>query len=324
MKIICSFISALLFFIISLWGVFADVSIGIQTDWESYDISQLVELRIDIESDESLTGGLEIPWIDDFVVVGQSQRNSNTNLNGKQISRLSFILNLKGKKAWKYTLGPIQFGENIQSNSVDIEITGAEVFIGWQIDTPSSSASEQARDTQEEDTILLNNKILEEYDSKNKDSTLFDLHANSSLFPLHWRNTLFYILIMFGFYALFKWYLHISSKLKIAQDKLQKSVPKPIEYSDYQWLLSQIEKKYIDAPKNGFYWEIASVFRLYLDEKISPGLSSQTLREIRVNLRSYPTIFRLYESVYYPEYNTKTDSLTERQKLLNELQNELI
>jgi hypothetical protein len=52
--------------------------------------------------------------------------------------------------------------------------------------------------------------------------------------------------------------------------KIEKKVEKKKVIINYSKLLKEIEKKYIEEKKDIFYNKLSEVFRIFLDDKISP------------------------------------------------------
>lgn len=93
---------------------------------------------------------------------------------------------------------------------------------------------------------------------------------------------------------------------------------------DFQSLLQDIERNYLDTEKEVFYGKLWALMREYFDEKIENGLSAKTFWELRKKIKKYPSLTRIYEQIYFPEYNLETDTPQQRIQIIHTLKDELV
>jgi len=78
------------------------------------------------------------------------------------------------------------------------------------------------------------------------------------------------------------------------------------EKTDYNKLLNEIEKRYIDSDPEVFYSHISEIIRLILDEKEKKNISNMTFDEInRLNINI--KIKDLIKKIYFKEYAKDID-----------------
>lgn len=313
---------------------FAKINITINSDSTSIDISELVELRIDVIATENETiWEVQIAGIESFNVVWQSVSNSTRIMNGNSSENYTLILTLKANKAWEYEIGPVKVWE-ITSNIVNLEVTWAEVFIGWQQDVAawnvqiiwggevatSQDTNEKNQNKQEEEIQVSDEQLLTEYEASNSwTGEISGLMKNIKLSPIDVQKSAFAIIFLIVLFLAYK--LH--NIVKASAVWATKLAPVAPVRTDYYDLLDKIEEVYLKAEKNIFYTQLSNLLRRYLDEKVAPDLSSKTLAQVKSKLEKNTQLYKLYETIYYPEYNKEEDSPEQRLDILELLKQEL-
>jgi hypothetical protein len=337
-------IKYILCFILSAWifsysySVFASSSIRLNTDKNQVDIQDIVELRIDIElENQTESVQIEIPGIDDFMVLWQSESQSTTSINWVSSQNFVLVLTLKWRGSWTYELWPIRIWD-LESNIQTIEVTWEQVFIWWQIDTGQALTREKVEEKAQDFGQQLadefdkqleeerNKKIIDEYSSTEVPNEFRDIKKLTHISPIHIKNTLFFLILLGLWCICYKIYKHFMNWLK--EQEMTEVVTEKKEMiqkqTDFQSLLKDIEIHHLDTDKEVFYWKLGSLMREYFDEKIEKWLSSRTFWELRKQIKKYPSLTRVYEKIYFPEYNLEQDTERQRIELINILKDELV
>ncbi len=307
-------------------SAFAEVNITLNSDRSNIDISELVELRIDIIATENETiWNVEVAGIDDFNVVSQSVNNSTRILNGSSTENYTLILTLKASKSWEYQIGPIKVWE-ITSNTLALEVTWDELFIGWQQDVNVQNNNNTQDQNQPQSIIpetLSEEILLGAYDAYDEavswTGKISGLMGNTQISPIDIQKTFFAILFLIALFFAYKLYFTLKTSPLLE--------PKPVPVApiriDYYDLLEKIEEGYIKAEKSIFYAQLSSLLRRYLDDRVAQWLSTKTLTQVRSKLEKNKELYKLYETIYYPEYNKEKDSPEQRIDILESLKQEL-
>ncbi len=302
-------------------------SIGISTNSQEYNIDDTVQLIIEIENDGTQNGELQITGIEDnFHIVWQSQSSQRQNINGEVQQKQYFNIAMLAHESGEYNLGPViltyEDGNVVTSNKVNIEITGERIMVNPNLpyrSTPVSNTWGQELDTgvkqtQDLSKIQLWNKSQQSNTEKDilwihgeVMTDIYDIRPN--ILPQPW-NILWVIFAIVGtiliYSATYLWNIfHSPGKAKI-----KKSI-------NYAALLKKLEKKHTGSSTEIFYGQLGQLFRGYLDDKISYGLSWKSLAEAKKILPK--ELHTLYSDIYFPAYNTKPDTLENRSKIISKL-----
>lgn len=313
---------------------FAEINITINSDSTSIDISELVELRIDVVATENETiWDLQIAGIENFNVVWQSVNNATRIMNWERSENYTLILTLKANTAWEYAIGPVKVWE-ITSNILNLEVTWADISIGWQQDIAVwnrwitwgggvqtvQDNDEVDQSEQEPEMQVSDEQLLQEYnDMKSGTGEISGLMENTQISPIDIQKTIFAIILLIAIFLAYKFY----SVLKSSPLLKPKPAPIIVVRTDYYDLLEKIEDVYLKAEKNIFYMQLSNLLRRYMDERVAPWLSTKTLTQVRSKLQKNTQLYKLYETIYYPEYNKAKDTPEQRLDILESLKQEL-
>ncbi len=310
--------------------VYASDSIELKIDKTEIDISELITIQIAIQfEDQENPVQINLPGLDNFHMIGRSQNQSTIVQNGEAKNNFVLSLTLKGKKAWDYTLWPVVFWD-IQSNSVDLKITWVEIFtwgtawFAWsQTPDPDSQEELDAQiEAEKEQEAQIEQSIMASPESKDPSPEFQDIMENQSVPLLSFRNSFLFFLVLASIFIALKLFRYYNSRETVKKQVLEEEVPlQPTNFSD---LIDEVEKQYLNAEKEVFYAQLGDIIRQYLDEKYEAWLSTKTLWEIRSQMKNKPSLVRIYEKIYFPEYNTETDNTEQRLYIINNLKDECI
>lgn len=338
----------LLISIFTIYSAFAETSINFWSDKKSYDIEENIQLSIQFSTDDIKTGDKEmnISWLENFEVVWQQQSHRQKIINGKSESHIQLQLSLIARTAWDYTLWPIFIWTGTgktASETLNISITWERLTINKKINPPQQQST------------------VQEEDDENIDDVDLDAHISPPLTPplleeekiilwVDWAEmTDIYTDKWFLYWKIFSkkslWFLflsivwitcwlfvkkHISLYLKNKKKHIitHKKIEQKIEIN-YSELVENLQKNFLDSPKEEFYSKTSEILRTYLDDKVKNGLSKWSLKEVEKFLHKIPDdsienkhkIISFYKKIYFPEYNTQEDNKEDRKNIIQELDN---
>jgi len=334
-----------LVFLLTIVSVFANTTIDFSSDKKNYNIEDTIHLSIKIDTTNTWSTELNIEWIDDFQVVGQSKRQSQININWNITSSFILQLSLLAQKSWKFTLWPISSGSGsskVQSETIEIKITGERIMVNNQLKAPK-----RIDDSEEEniDDVDLNNKDAINDSSKSikideKKITWVDWEQMKDIYKNKWflnwdlfsKNAIIFLILsvlgIIWYYIYYKYIIPLIispwNKETIKDEEIVQKIE--INYSE---LLKKLEKKYIDSPKEKFYAKTSELLRIFLDDRVQKWLSKWSLKEVEKflsdsNLENKDTILWFYKNIYFPEYSKWDDNIENRKTILQDLENIII
>jgi hypothetical protein len=301
-----------------LWLSFAETNIEISTYKTTYNIDENINIEIELKSSEKKPFELTINWLDKFAIISKRQSQNFSNINWEQNSIVKFSFLIQAPNEWKYEIWPVFTKSwNVKSNTLYIEVEWERIMINNNFSKKYSPWNTNNGDkTQDIDEIDLwntgkkeNKKIFWIYGEEMK-----DIYENKNFYLI----IFYWIILLFLFIALL-YFISKKSPLK-KSIKIEKKVEKKKVIINYSKLLKEIEKKYIEEKKDIFYNKLSEVFRIFLDDKISPWLSKKSLKEAKQSIKD-TYIIEIYEKIYFPEYDTINDSKNERLELLSTIKN---
>jgi len=342
MKILLTFFV----FILTISSVFAEIKLIINTDKKEYNIEEDILFRINISSDEN-SSQLIVNWLDNFQIVWRRQTQSNYNINWVQTSNLNLNLKLLSKKSWEYTLWPVSIkswtwitSKLITSNTIKIKITWERIMVNNLI----VSEDEEVEDKIENlDKVDINPNINNEQKEfikkkilgidwkemtgiyKNKEFIKWDLFSKELIYIL-FLLIILVILWSISYKYFIKYLLKLNKKLEEKNNVKKEAIKKKINYNK---LLEFLEEQYIDSKKEIFYAKLWDLFRIYLDDKVLKWLSKKSFKEfLEIDISwllddEKEKIIKIYEKIYYPEYNKKLDE-EDRGEIIEEMKNIII
>lgn len=304
---------------------YALTQISLSSDSEAYDIEDVIELRIEIVSDEGWSlRPPRIPWIENFNMLGNSQSLSTRSLNWKKTVNLVLIMTFVAKESGAYDIWPISVN-GTESNSLKLIISWERILLGWQPTampwTPSQNTiSNQKTDDKEIDKEqeIDEEKIISSL--KQKQWEIRDIRWKWSVDLLNYKNTLVLLVFIILFFSSRYLFLHIGASIVARREEREKN--KKV-FSDFFALLEKFEDRYLDSSKDIFYSKLSELTRRYMAERIDVHFPTLTLSEMKKQAQNRKELIQLYEKIYYPEYNYQKDTKEERIYLLNELRDEL-
>lgn len=305
--------------------VHADTEINIEVSKTNIDISEIITLQIQVSQNTlwAVSWEIFIPWLEDFHVINKRQSQSNIIVNGKQTRDIELILNLKAKNSWNFLLWPINYWGS-ESNTLSIEVTGTELFIGGQADNNLKDVVPSQDSFEQEEKIKSKKEqdILNSFWKSTIQKSFHDIMPNTSSKLLDLQKSVSIILLLLLLYIGLKIYKKI---IPIIEKNTKKNTHEiPVITTDYNSLLESVKNNFIHANKDIFYGKIWEITRRYMDEKIEPGLSTKTFQELQIKIESFPNFAKIYEKIYFPEYNTSPDTVEDRLEIINTLKNELL
>jgi len=305
-------IFTIFFFSLSVLPImsFAASKVSLEVNGKDFDINDPIQLQATIISDGAgditIEGIANLSW---FQVVGRNQSQSYQNINGKSSAKIQLTYSLKATKKGEYELWPLVLSEGtgkLLSNTVKIKVTWEQIFLGnvntLQKNTTPPSTKPIVTSTK--------NQVQQERFEEIK-----DIKKNMSIPFLRYR--LSFLVIIFAWVATYLYFYKSKKKEEIEKIEEQKKIIIPKKEINYQKMIKEVEKEYLEAKKETFYLKLWNVFRFYISQEIDTSFKTKTLKEAKDDLdkKHYEVLKRLY----YPEYNIQKDTQKERKYLIKEL-----
>ena len=250
--------------------------------WESFDIT------LDIFPDDSEDVSIDtIGWIEAFTLLGQSQTQRQVNINGQLESQTQFYFTLIPKTQWVFTLWPIGWSiwwVELQSNMIEITVRDENNILPWT----------NTSDDQEEDIL----DIFESTDRK--------LSFNYLPFLLWGFLIVFFILIQ-------RFFRKSDKEIEIVSDS-------EVEISQHDTLiveLKSLKKVSSKLEKTDFYSQFNGIMRDFFSVLWYKNTQKMTLKEIQKLGISNKEILWIFAQSYRSEFDTKSDTLPERKRLID-------
>ena len=351
-----------IFSIIIIWfftiaSVFAEDTVRFYSDKKEYDIEDIIQLQVVLKTDTSWENDITIEWIEKFQIISQRQSQNNVNINGKQQSSVILNISMLSPEKWEYTFWPVRtwtWELLIESNSLDISITGERIMVNNKFDNVQKNlwiqkSQEDKKQEPEEDIddVDLGNWIKndsEEIEIIPEKIIWVDWEEMTDIYREKWFLTSYAFLkkvlsiiaiIIATIISVILWKKYLKNYLASKKEKREEEpeeeiIEEKIEIN-YQELLNNIKLKYIDCTKELFYSKTSELYRTYLDDQVQEWLSKWSLDEVQkyFNRSSIEwdlknKLLKFYTRIYFPEYNNKKDTLAEREDILEDLENIII
>jgi len=144
---------------------------------------------------------------------------------------------------------------------------------------------------------------------------IYDIKDILLWFPININYSLVYIIFLIFLYFLWK-YLNNNKQEKIEEIV---EVEEKVENKDFNKILEEIEKKYINIEKNIFYMKLSEFLRDLLEFKWYKDISKMTYKEIsRLDLDK--NIKNIIKNIYFKEYKKEIiDSEKQRKEIINDI-----
>lgn len=289
---------------------FAVSKVSLKTNGKDFDINDPIQLQATIIADNggniAVEGIANLSW---FQVIGRNQSQSYQNINGQSSAQIQLTYTLKATKKGEYELWPLvlsQWSGKIVSNTVKIKVTWEQIFLGSTNNLQKNTASSKNNST----VIPVAKTPQPEHFEAVK-----DIKKNMKV-PLL-RYWLTWLIIVLAWVLAYLYFYKNKKKEKREEIETQKEVVVPKKEINYQKMIRQVEKKYIEAEKELFYAKLGNILRSYISQEIDTNFETKTLQEAKVVLNEEH--YEMLQKLYYPEYNTKKDTQEERKWLIKEL-----
>lgn len=321
-------------------NTFAQTNIDFNSNGVNFDIEDTIQLEINISTDSWWTNQLNLEWIDNFQIVGRNQSTRTQFINGEQSSVVTLQLTLLSKEAGTFTLWPvttIENGDTISSRSIEITVSGERIMVNNKLQAFQQNLPQTQEESEEEniDNIILWWEVSKK-DLEEKQIIWIDWSIMTDIYPEKWplfwypvsKQSLIFLIfsiIAFWFFCVLKKYIssYIDSRDENTPEEIIELVePKP--KSNFTTLLSNLENNYISENKEIFYWKATDIYRTFLDEWELPWASNMSFKQAKKELFHKPHYIKFYEKIYFPEYNTISDSLESRKEIIQEMKNTII
>ena len=351
-----------IFSIIIIWfftiaSVFAEDTVRFYSDKKEYDIEDIIQLQVVLKTDTSWENDITIEWIEKFQIISQRQSQNNVNINGEQQSSVILNISMLSPEKWEYTFWPVRtwtWELLIESNSLDISITGERIMVNNKFDNVQKNlwiqkSQEDKKQEPEEDIddVDLGNWIKnasEEIEIIPEKIIWVDWEEMTDIYREKWfltsyaflKKVLSIIAIIIAtiiWVILWKKYLknYLASKKEKREEEPEEEIIEEKIEINYQELLNNIKLKYIDCTKELFYSKTSELYRTYLDDQVQEWLSKWSLDEVQKYFKRSSIewdlknkLLKFYTRIYFPEYNNKKDTLAEREDILEDLENIII
>ena len=249
---------------------------NLQLDKKETDINDYIKLRVEINSEEWWEIWItSIPWLDNFEIISQSQSQSSSTsiivVDWKTQSKIKTSHNLdftlKAKSKWDFIVWPVMLTKDedkIKTNSVDIKVTGDNLFINNNhLDVQAKSWWASLDNTKKIETDN-NQKDIEKSDAVIKK----DFNDNKQVYLFIW--VLF--LLLLWFYVILK----NNSKLLINKEKEKEDIEEAIDFDE-----KQVDVNYPEINDDDFINKITYIFKHKLQKKFKiKKIENKTFDEI--------------------------------------------
>ncbi len=346
------FFIIILITIISIASVFAETTINFSSDKKSYDIEDIIQLNVTINTDTPWDNQIYIQWAETFQIISKRESHSSVNINGEKKSSVTLSLWLLAPDKWDYTLWPVtvsNWDEVNLSNSIDVEIKGERIMVNNKFDTIQKNLwndkSEQ-KDNPDEDVDIDSVDLWETNTTEEivpKIIIWVDGEEMTDIYRDKWflysyallkKLLSILALIVISIIAIVLWRKYLQKYLQFKEENREEEIVEIIKEEieiDYPSLLNNLKNNYLDSSKEIFYAQTWEVYRIYLDDKIQQWLSKWSLKEVQSFLKKVSIdkevktkLINFYKKIYFPEYNTWEDNIEERHNVLEELEKFII
>lgn len=272
----------LLFISIPTYGLGIELSSEVSEvqEWESFDII------IDIDTSGQDEIALDtIGWIENFDILAQSRSQRFVSINWETETQDRLLFTLIPKSIWDFTLWPVSAvssGSTINSNTVDVSVV-------WEANTWIVNQRDQ-----EEDIL----DIFESTDRK--------LSFNYIPFLLWGFLIVFFILIQ-------RFFRKSDKQIDLVSDS-------EVEISQHDKLIAELKslkKVSSKLEKTDFYSQFNGIMRDFFSVLWYKNTQKMTLKEIQKLGISNKEILWIFAQSYRSEFDTKSDTLPERKRLID-------
>ncbi len=272
----------LLFISIPTYGLGIELSSEVSEvqEWESFDIV------IDIDTSGQDEIALDtIGWIENFDILAQSRSQRFVSINWETETQDRLLFTLIPKSIWDFTLWPVSAvssGSTINSNTVDVSVV-------WEANTWIVNQRDQ-----EEDIL----DIFESTDRK--------LSFNYIPFLLWGFLIVFFILIQ-------RFFRKSDKQIDLVSDS-------EVEISQHDKLIAELKslkKVSSKLEKTDFYSQFNGIMRDFFSVLWYKNTQKMTLKEIQKLGISNKEILWIFAQSYRSEFDTKSDTLPERKRLID-------
>ena len=279
---------------------FARSKLDISTDKDIYFLDDIINLRIDLDSDKILSFNLKnIVWIENFDILHKSSSSSFQIVNWEKKSNVSFIFSLLPKDVWNFSLWPVflkNWNNELESNVIKIKVEKKEKSIKNLIDSK-------------------NNENLE------------DIHDIETVRFFWFNDFILYFVLLFFFFILFffilnKYFKKIESENKAS---LQKE-----NFYDKNLLniisrLKKLKESSSILEKKDFYEKLNLIFRDYFKFswiKLAENMSLNELYNYASQIVNWKVVWLdIFKKSYFYEFNNNKDNLEDRKKIIDDFIN---
>ncbi|MCD5380755.1 BatD family protein [Candidatus Gracilibacteria bacterium] len=338
--------------IISITSAFAETTINFSSDKKSYDIEDIIGLQVTINTDTPGDNQIYIQGAETFQIISKRESHSSSNINGKQQSSVTLNLGLLAEEKGIYKLGPVSVsaGDEVSlSNAIEIEIVGERIMVNNKFDTIQKNLGNkknQGQDNPDDDIDIndvdLSNTTIEEdivpktiigvdgeemTDIYTEEGFLYSYAFIKKILSILALIIVFILAIIIGRKYLQR---YLELRKHIQEEEPEEIIEEKVVI-DYQKLITNIRKNYLDSTKELFYHKTGEVYRTYLDDKVQQGLSKGSLKEVQgyfkrstLDTTLKEKLEKFYKKIYFPEYNNIGDNPDDRESILEELEKLII
>jgi hypothetical protein len=117
-----------------LWTLYAQ-SLTISSSATSVDINNVFWITVQVDGVDN-PGEIQLPWIEQFMVVGQANSTNIQIINGQQSMQVQLQLQVQPSTTGTFIIGPatiLVWTGIVESNTVTIEVTGEKLFLQPQV-----------------------------------------------------------------------------------------------------------------------------------------------------------------------------------------------
>ncbi len=270
-------------FIFSVSQVFS-ASVSLESEVSTIELWQTFDVYIDVQRDDTESVEIDtIWWIENFSILWQSQQERYVNINGEVQTETKLLFTLQPKQSGDFDLWPVSATSSwvtFSSNTVDIQVV-SENTIAPQTEVPESV------------------DILD----------IFEESENN--ISLKW-----YPLFILVFFILF--YVLVAKFMK--KDNVLKVEEPPLVVNKNDIFISRLRKLKTNAwkqEKAKFYSAYNEIIREFLASNWYTNAEKMTLKEIKILDISNAQLLSIFEESYTREFDTRTDTIDDRKKLID-------
>ncbi len=287
------FILLLICIFFPLYTVSASDKIQLSVDRTQWVVGERFFIEISLSWVQA--GEIELPGIENFDIISQSQSSSFQSINGKQSQSSSYQIILQAYTEGNFTLGPVRISDT-NTEIIDDETYTLQIgtMVSQNIHTAQIPNTKKQQNTDIPQSSMQQEKLW--------DTLLRPLRLER--FPLIVSIAWVFVFLS-GFYTLL--YLYFVQKKDVLDTSLKNKkimLYQKTEEEEYIRLIQELEKKIPQYSKKEFYARLHHILRNYFHHLGLMHAKTSSLKELQQEeLWAYPELFDIFRRTYTNEYS---------------------